>query len=75
MILFIITLILWLGVASTIIIGLEIPTKELAIWKLLCISLIVLIGTPFLLLSQVIEAMISCFVPEGWNDDDENKYG
>jgi hypothetical protein len=51
MILFIITLILWLGVASTIIIGLEIPTKDLAIWKLLCISLIVLIGTPFLLLS------------------------
>lgn len=40
-----------------------------------CVLLIFLVGGPFFMVSTILEAMLNMFMPEGWNDNDDDSNG
>ena len=50
-------------------------TNELETWKQMIVSIVVILGAPFMLIVQAIELILDAFLAEGWNDDDDDKFG
>lgn len=68
-------IIMWLAAAVSIISGILPFVPETNIGKQIMIFLIVLIGAPFMLITQGIEIILDSLLNEGWNDDDDDKFG
>jgi len=40
-----------------------------------CVLFIFLVGGPFFMVSTILETMLNMFMPEGWNDNDDDSNG
>ena len=67
--------IMWFSAAISIIPNIAPYTKELSTWQQLLVSAIIIIGAPFMLVTQAIELILDIFLAEGWNGDDDDKFG
>lgn len=64
--------ILW-GVMSLLVMIQYAPLcKDLPDGDKLAVGLIFLIGGPFFAIANVLEALLDCYLPEGWDDDGSN---
>ena len=66
---------MWLASAISIMPNIIPYANELEIWKQIVVSIVVILGAPFMLIVQAIELILDAFLAEGWNDDDDDKYG
>jgi len=66
---------MWFAAAISIVPSIAPYTKELSVWQQLFISVIIIIGAPFMLVTQAIELILDAFLAEGWNNDDDDKFG
>ena len=65
---------MWFASAIFIIQNIVPYINDLEIWEQIFVSIIIIIGAPFMLIVQAIELILDAFLEEGWNDDDD-KYG
>ena len=75
MILYIVLCIIWCVVAINIANNIIPYTEDLCFWKKMVIGITIFIGAPFLLIAELIEILLDYFLEEGWNNDDEDKFG
>lgn len=66
---------MWFASAISIIPNIAPYANELEIWKQIIVSIVIIVGAPFMLIVQAIELILDIFLEEGWNDDDDNKFG
>ena len=69
-IMYIIILIMWFSASMSIIPSVAPAAKNLKNWEQFVVTLIIIIGAPFMLFVQSVEMILECFLGEGWNDDD-----
>lgn len=65
----IIVLILWAVLSLLIMIQYAPACKELSDNDKLIVGIIFMIGGPFFAIANVLEALLDCFLPEGWGDE------
>ena len=75
MILYIVLSIIWCVIAINIANNIIPYTEDLCFWKKMVVGIIIFIGAPFLLFTELIEILLDYFLEEGWNNDDEDKFG
>ena len=46
--------------------------KDLPKFDLIAVGIIFLIGGPFFAIANILEALLDCFLPEGWDEDGPN---
>lgn len=64
--------ILW-GIMSLLVMIQYAPLcKDLPDGDKLAVGLIFLVGGPFFAIANVLEALLDCYLPEGWDDDGSN---
>lgn len=64
--------ILW-GIMSLLVMIQYAPLcKDLSDGDKFTVGLIFLIGGPFFAIANVLEALLDCYLPEGWDDDGSN---
>jgi hypothetical protein len=73
--LMIIVYILWFAAGIPVLASIAPFSKDIAAWKKMVIGIVIILGAPCMLLTQAIEAILDSFLEEGWNNDDENKFG
>lgn len=61
---------MWFASAISMIPNIVPYANELGIWQQIFVSIIIIIGAPFMLIVQAIELILDAFLAEGWNDDD-----
>ena len=67
---------MWFASAISIIPNIIPYANDLKIWQQIVVSIIIIMGAPFMLIVQAIELILDAFLEEGWNDDDDdNKFG
>ena len=66
---------MWFASAISIIQNIVPYINDLEIWEQIFVSIIIIIGAPFMLIVQAIELILDVFLEEGWNDNDDDKYG
>ena len=66
----IITIILWSIISMVIMIEYAPACKDLSAKDQLIVMLIFIIGGPIFAAANILEAILSCILPEGWDDDD-----
>lgn len=66
---------MWFASAISIISNIVPYATDLKTWQQIIISIVVILGAPFMLIVQAIELILDIFLEEGWNDDDDNKFG
>lgn len=66
---------MWFASAISVISNITPYANDLEIWKQIIIGIVVIFGAPFMLIVQAIELILDIFLEEGWNDDDDNKFG
>ena len=66
---------MWFASTIFIISNIAPYANDLEIWKQIIIGIVVIFGAPFMLIVQAIELILDIFLEEGWNDDDDNKFG
>ena len=65
----IITIILWAVLSLLVMIQYAPACKDLSNNDKLIVGIIFMIGGPFFAIANVLEALLDCFLPEGWDDD------
>lgn len=65
----IIVMILWAAMSLLVMIQYAPACKELDTWEMLIVGMIFLIGGPIFTIANVLEAILDCFLPEGWGED------
>jgi hypothetical protein len=65
----IIIIILWAIMALLVMIQYAPVCKDLSINDKLIVGIIFMIGGPFFAIANVLEALLDCFLPEGWDED------
>ncbi len=65
----IIILILWAAMSLLVMIQYAPACKELKQWEMIIVGFIFIIGGPIFTIANVLEALLDCFLPEGWGDD------
>ena len=73
-IMIIIIYIVWIAIAVSMMSNISPYAYELKFWHKVVVFLTILIGAPIILLAQAIEAIIQSFMPDGWEDDDNDKF-
>ena len=68
----IIILILWAALSLLVMIQYAPMCKELSDNDKLIVGIIFIIGGPFFAIANVLEALLDCFLPEGWDEDGPN---
>lgn len=64
--------ILW-GIMSLLVMIQYAPLcKDLPNGDKLTVGLIFLVGGPFFAIANVLEALLDCYLPEGWDDNESN---
>jgi hypothetical protein len=71
---YIIILIMWFGASLSIMPSVASAAKELKFWEQMIVATIIIVGAPFMLFVQGLELLLSCFLEEGWDDDDKFGY-
>ena len=66
---------MWFASAISMIPNIIPYANELGIWQQIFVSIIIIIGAPFMLIVQAIELILDAFLAEGWDDDDDDKFG
>lgn len=66
---------MWFASTISIISNIAPYVNELEIWKQIVVSIVIIVGAPFMLIVQAIELILDAFLAEGWNDDDDDKFG
>jgi 4-hydroxybenzoate polyprenyltransferase len=64
-----IVMILWATMSLLVMIQYAPYCKELPVNDRLIVGLIFIIGGPFFAIANVLEALLDCFLPEGWDED------
>ena len=65
----IITTVLWAVLSLLVMIQYAPACKDLSNNDKLIVGIIFMIGGPFFAIANVLEALLDCFLPEGWDDD------
>ena len=65
----IIVLILWAVLSLLVMIQYAPACKELSDNDKLIVGIIFMVGGPFFAIANVLEALLDCFLPEGWGDE------
>ena len=66
--------IMWIMAAVSMVAGFAPMMREAKLWEKICVAALVLLGAPFMLITQGIESVLAFLLPEGW-DDNDNKFG
>ena len=64
-----ITIILWATMSLLVMIQYAPYCKELTLTEKFIVGFIFIIGGPFFAIANVLEALLDCFLPEGWDED------
>ena len=48
--------------------------KDLGFFKQIIVIIVIILGAPFMLVTQAIELILDAFLAEGWDDDNDDKY-
>lgn len=48
--------------------------KDLGFFKQIIVIIVIILGAPFMLVTQAIELILDAFLAEGWDDNDDDKY-
>lgn len=67
----IIIIILWSAMSTLIMIEYAPYCKNLSLSDQIIVGLIFWIGGPIFAISNILEAILDCILPEGWGDDDD----
>lgn len=70
----IIILILWSAMSLLVMIEYAPYCKGLKSYEFIVVGLVFIIGGPIFTIANVLEAILDCFLPEGWGDDGPQKY-
>lgn len=65
----IIVMILWSILSLLIMIEYAPYCKDLKLWEMIIVGSVFIIGGPVFALANILEAILNCFLPEGWGDD------
>ena len=65
----IIIMILWATMALLVMIQYAPVCKDLPNNDKLIVGIIFMIGGPFFAIANILEALLDCFLPEGWDED------
>ena len=65
----IIIMILWATMSLLVMIQYAPYCKELPTQDMILVGIIFIIGGPFFAIANVLEALLDCFLPEGWDED------
>lgn len=68
----IIIAILWGAIASFLLIQNAEFCVSLSIMDKIIVGLILIIGAPILMIASVLQSILNLFLPEGWDEDDDN---
>lgn len=71
----IILIIFWFTAAILIMPNIEPYANDLSLWKQIIVAIVAILGAPFMLVTQAIELILDIFLVEGWNNDDDDKFG
>lgn len=71
----IIVYILWFAAAISIMPNIAPYASDLSFWKQAIVAIVAILGAPFMLVTQAIELILDAFLAEGWNNDDDDKFG
>ena len=71
----IIIYILWFAAAISILPNIAPYANDLSFWKQVIVAIVAILGAPFMLVTQAIELILDAFLAEGWNNDDDDKFG
>lgn len=71
----IIVYILWFAAAISIMPNIAPHANDLSFWKQTIVVMVVILGAPFMLVTQAIELILDAFLAEGWGNDDDDKFG
>lgn len=66
---------MWFASVISIISNIVPYANDLKIWQQIVVIIVIIVGAPFMLIVQAIELILDIFLEEGWNDDDDNKFG
>lgn len=61
--------VLWMIMAAIIFIQYAPVCKGLSVGSWIAVALVFIIGAPFFMIVEVLEAILNCFLPEGWDND------
>lgn len=64
-----IIVILWAVISLLIMIQYAPACKDLSNNDKLIVGIILMVGGPFFAIANVLEALLDCFLPEGWDED------
>ena len=64
----IIIMIMWAAMSLLAMIQYAPACKDLPINDMMIVGIVFLIGGPFFTIANVLEAILDCFLPEGWGD-------
>lgn len=64
-----IILILWAAMSLLVMIEYAPVCKDLGMKEKLAVGLIFIIGGPIFTIANILEALLDCFLPEGWGED------
>lgn len=67
-----IVIILWATMSLLVMIQYAPACKDLPKQDIIIVGIIFLIGGPIFTIANVLEALLDCFLPEGWGDDGPN---
>ena len=65
----IIIMILWATMSLLVMIQYAPACRELPTQDMILVGIIFIIGGPFFAISNVLEALLDCLLPEGWDED------
>lgn len=68
----IIVMILWATMSLLVMIQYAPACKDLPKQDMIIVGIIFMIGGPIFTIANVLEALLDCFLPEGWGDDGPN---
>ena len=68
-------IILWFAAAISIMPNIAAYANDLSFWRQAIVAIVAILGAPFMLVTQAIELILDAFLAEGWNNDDDDKFG
>lgn len=72
---YILLLILWAATILPIAANIAPYASDIGLGRKIIVLIVVVIGAPIMLLAQSLELLLDNYLEEGWNNDDEDKFG
>ena len=63
----------WGSAAIDMAMGFSEYASEMTVWEKVLLCLIVVLGAPFVIITKGIELLLDLILPEGWDDNDDDK--